>query len=81
MIDIHETDPDTGYSVAGHLRDELWTAGEDGLSAAELADLVGESRPQRIAAWLRELRVTGLVSKTKVSPGSTRVRWHAEVSR
>lgn len=77
MIDIRDTDPDTGYSVAGHLVDELRSAGDEGLSAAELAHLVGEPRTQRIAAWLRELRAAGRVCKSKVSPGSTRVRWYA----
>jgi hypothetical protein len=75
-INIYETDPDTGYSVANHLLAELETAGDDGLSAAELAYLVGEERPQRIAAWLRDLRAAEYVYKRPVSPGSTRVRWY-----
>lgn len=76
-IDINEVDPGTGYSVAGHLLDELRSA-PDGLSAAELAGLVSESLTGAVVgAWLRELRVRGLVQKERVSPGSTRVRWYA----
>lgn len=77
-IDIYETDPGTGYSVAGHLLGELDTAGEDGLSAADLAYLVGEPRVQRIASWLRDLRAAGRVRKLAVSPASTRVRWYCD---
>lgn len=77
-IDIYETDPSTGYSVAGHILGELKEAGADGLSAAELAYLVGESRVQRIAAWLRDLRASGRVRKLAVSPASTRVRWYCD---
>lgn len=75
-IDIHETDPGTGYSVAGHLLGEVGAAGDAGLSAAELAYIVGEPRVQRIAYSLRELRVLGRVRKQAVSPASTRVRWY-----
>lgn len=76
-VDIHETDPDTGYSVAGHLLDEVRAAGDAGATADELRHLLGDVTSATVAQWLRELRVRGLVRKEPVSPGSTRVRWYA----
>jgi DNA-binding transcriptional ArsR family regulator len=75
MIDIHETDPETGYSVERHMLDELRAAGREGLSASDLAYLLGDVSSAAVGQWLRDLRVRGLVVGQRVSPGSTRVRW------
>lgn len=75
MIDIHGTDPATGYSVERHMLDELAAAGEAGLSASDLANMLGDISSAAVGQWLRELRVRGLVVSESVTPGSTRVRW------
>lgn len=75
-MEIFERDPTTDYSVARHILDEL--AAQHGLSAIELGDWLGDDSPtgHRIGAWLRDMHARGWVRPERVSPGSTRVRWH-----